>query len=955
MKRIAVASLAMLLSTTGIAVGPVGAAVEPRVAVADAVTGAQAWPQAPDSQLIEVRVILEPNNNDQLQTFLTEVQTPGSQRFHRFLQTGEFARTYGATPQAVQQVRQYFQKFGLNTSALSANHLMIRVSGSVGAMSRALGSRLHQRQARVVLGHAATLPASTGHYIRGIVGLSTLAPARSLARPLAQSHALPGSCSSANSLSAAGNGYTVAQQAQLYGLTAAWASGAIGTGQQIAVYELAPYRSTDLTSYFTCYGLSPTISTVNVDGGTSGTPSSEPTLDIEELAALAPGAQLAVYQGPNNATGPTDVFARIASDNTASVVSVSWGICEAQSDAVAEATIFQQMAAQGQTVLAASGDSGSSDCYDGSAGSQGLAVDDPASQPTVTGVGGTLVSSISPFIESVWNDGSGATGGGFSLSQDGPAWQAAATANYSSTMRAVPDLSVMGDPQRGFIMYFNRGWSVVGGTSIGSPIVSALVATANTQCGGGRLGTINERIYGVAAQGSGFRDVTTGDNDLYGVGAYNATTGYDPASGLGSPDPSSFLSLLCPPIASPTNSVVATPDTATPIDSAGATITVSLHDQSDAVMTSTVISVALTQTNATPVVVGTIPATDVQGFSRFVVRTNQVGTVTAVVSAGDVTLDTVTISFVPGVRTTDVTNDLAGFSTTRAVRTANDGAQVAIVGNSTTGEIAVIHSDGSGRRTLASAGSAFGALTTPDISCTLTCVVAYNRAGHIIVVQQIWSSTFKRTDLQVARTTLPKSTDTVRVLNLSSTRTLVSYISTIKHLMLVTIDNASRIVTVVDKGVVKAIAPTALGLVNGRPRILATTSGGYTLYALQTNGTWSGTLVARNSALDSPGVFLADSAIYAGHAAPSSLVVSTARVTTATIGSSTGSTFQIRGSSQELLTVQSGIATVWIRNSTWRTLPLSVVASLPAGTTQILGSGSAVVLRCGTRLVLIGS
>jgi hypothetical protein len=184
---------------------------------------------------------------------------------------------------------------------------------------------------------------------------------------------------------------------------------------------------------------------------------------------------------------------------------------------------------------------------------------------------------------------------------------------------------------------------------------------------------------------------------------------------------------------------------------------------------------------------------------------------------------------------------------------------------------------------------------------------------------------------------------------------LVSYISTIKHLMLVTIDNASRIVTVVDKGVVKAIAPTALGLVNGRPRILATTSGGYTLYALQTNGTWSGTLVARNSALDSSGVFLADSVIYAGHGAPSSLVVSTARITTATIGSSTGSTFQIRGSSQELLTVQSGVATVWIRNSTWRTLPLSVVASLPAGTTQILGSGSAVVLRCGTRLLLIGS
>ena len=955
MKRIAVASLALWLSVNGLSASPVRAASHARVVVADAVLGAQSWPDASATHPVEVRVILEPRHTEQLRSFLTAVQTPGSAEFHHFLHTGEFARTYGASPQAVQEVRRYFENYGLSTSALSANHLMIRVSGTAGDMARALGSQLHQSHGRVVLSRTATLPVSTGQYVRGVVGLSTIAYAHTNARPRAQGHALPGSCNAANTLSASGSGYTVAQQAQLYGLTAAWSGGSSGTGQQIAVYELAPYRSSDLTSYFNCYGLNPTLSTINVDGGTSGAASSEPTLDIEELAALAPGAQLAIYQGPNNATGPTDVFARIANDNTASVVSISWGICEAQSDAVAEATIFQQMAAQGQTVLAASGDSGSSDCYDGTAGSQALAVDDPASQPTVTGVGGTLVSSISPFVESVWNDGSGASGGGFSNSQDGPAWQAAATANYSSTMRAVPDLSVMGDPQRGFIMYFNRGWSVVGGTSIGSPIVSALVATANTQCGGVRLGTINDRIYSLAAQGLGFRDVTSGNNDLYGVGGYDAASGYDVASGLGSPDPASFLSLLCPPVASASNSVVATPDGSTPIDSAGATVTVSLHDQNDTVMTSAAISVTLSQVDASPVVVGNIPTTDVQGFSRFTIRTNQIGAVTAVVSVGDVLLDTVTLTFVPGVNSTDITNNLAGFSATRFMRTAVEGQQIAIVGNGVSGEVAVVHADGSGRRTLAAGGSVFGAVTSPDISCTVTCVVAYNRGGHIIVFQQIWSSTSKRTDLQAVRTTLPKATNTVRVLNISSTRTLVSYISSIKHLMFVTLDNSSRIVTVVDKGVVKVVTPSVLGLVNGRPKILATTSGGYTVYALQPNGSWATTLVARNSALDSPGVYLADSAIYAGHAAPNSLVVSTTRITTTTIGSAIASTYQIRGTSQELLAQQGGVATVWIRNDTWRTLPLSVVAALPSGTTQILGSGAAVVLRCGTHIVLIAS
>ena len=155
------------------------------------------------------------------------------------------------------------------------------------------------------------------------------------------------------------------------------------------MYELAPYASSDIRSYTTCYGINPVISKVNVDGGPIGAVSAEPTLDIQMFASLAPSAAIKVYQGPNDAVGPIDVFAQIASDNIADVVSVSWGACEAANgtaSADAENVIFTQMAAQGQTVLAASGDSGSSDCY-AMNGDPALSVDDPASQPLVTGVG----------------------------------------------------------------------------------------------------------------------------------------------------------------------------------------------------------------------------------------------------------------------------------------------------------------------------------------------------------------------------------------------------------------------------------------------------------------------------------------------------------------------------------------------------------------------------------------
>ena len=335
----------------------------------------------------------------------------------------------------------------------------------------------------------------------GIVGVASVVRERSFARHAARasrrvvradvavrtaSHVDPrlapgGPCPDA-AAALGGGTFTPTQEGQAYGLATAWTHGDDGTGRTIALEEFAPYATSDILTYDLCFNLLPPSATsdplvrnVLVDGGTSpgsAAGSDEPTLDIEEVRALAPGADVEVYEGPNNVTGPIDTLQRIATDDTAQVVSTSWGICEAFSDHAAEAPILEQMAAQGQTVFAASGDSGSSDCVEQSPQLGpplvGAAVDDPASQPLVTGVGGLTVDSLSGPSESVWNDcGSShnclgnAGGGGISAVGTRPAWQVAPgtpTGNARGAhARLVPDLSVMGDPSTGMLYYQGPG------------------------------------------------------------------------------------------------------------------------------------------------------------------------------------------------------------------------------------------------------------------------------------------------------------------------------------------------------------------------------------------------------------------------------------------------------------------------------------------------------------------
>ncbi|MGH9093254.1 MAG: IPT/TIG domain-containing protein, partial [Acidimicrobiales bacterium] len=388
---------------------------------------------------------------------------------------------------------------------------------------------------------------------------------------------------------------TFTQLAQAYGMSGLYGQGRAGDGITVALYELEPFRSSDVAAFQQCYGVANPLRTVAVDGGAgSGPGSGEAALDIEEVSAMAPGAGLVVYEGPNRTTsGPVDTFDRIATDDAAQVVSTSWGQCEPQNtptrggNAPVENEIFAEMAAQGQTVVAASGDSGSEDCWQATATYRDtdtqLAVDDPASQPYVTGVGGTDLPSTTPSSQTMWNDcenagtacaksaNAGASGGGISAVWAMPSWQQGVAGPSSSgtpcgapagtSCREVPDVASDADPDTGVPVYWDGHWLVVGGTSAGAPLWGSLAALADQGCAA-TVGFANPALYALGAAGSGaFTDVTSGQNDLTNThgGLYPAGAGYDMASGWGTPDGGPLLGGLQPAGGCPSVSSLSSP------------------------------------------------------------------------------------------------------------------------------------------------------------------------------------------------------------------------------------------------------------------------------------------------------------------------------------------------------------------------------------------------------------
>ncbi len=492
-------------------------------------------------------------------------------------------------------VRTALTQAGVSVGAVASNGLSLSASGTAAEIEGAFATRLER--VRLADGSAAyadvadpTLPAAAAAAVQAVAGLDTLPAAapqdvRRLTHPHPQVSAGGATTSAAGPSSCAGEntagGYTAAAIGSAYGLDGQWNAGNLGAGTTVALVELEPYHAADVATYQACDGTSAQVTNTMVDGGAScQTPNGpdpqcglEDVLDIEDVAGLAPAATIDVYEGPNTGQGVLDTYRSIV-QHDAPVVSTSWGACESASTATmlaAENVLFQEAAVQGEAVFAAAGDSGSDDCGNGT-----RAVDDPASQPYVTGVGGTTMRSSAPgAAETVWNNAAGAGGGGvsrdwalpgyqnpFAVTQSGVRCTASPGVGPTSTScREVPDVSADADPSTGYDIVHQGAWGVVGGTSAAAPTWASLVALADSSStctsGGVRVGFANALLYGLPP--SDFGDVVSGNNGDGLAPGYSARTGYDMASGRGTPVGASLIPDLC----SSATTITATPPTTT--------------------------------------------------------------------------------------------------------------------------------------------------------------------------------------------------------------------------------------------------------------------------------------------------------------------------------------------------------------------------------------------------------
>ena len=476
-------------------------------------------------QKLGLEVSLTPRNKANLDAFVKAVSDPHSSLYKHYLTVAQYAAEYGASQAQIAQVTAYLKGEGLSVGQVTANHMTLPVSGTAAQVEKAfdisIGTYTAAGKSFYANSAAPSLPASIASVVSGVAGLNNQALHTSDVQTAAVT-------------SHAGTTLTPTLAREGYNLTSDISSGYNGSGVTIGLAEFSAYTASAVANYNTKYSLGATAATVvKVDGGTTDTSGSvEDELDIEVDYALAPKATIKVYEAPNSDAGEVALYAAFVS-NDVPVVSSSWGEPEQdENNLSSDDADFEEAAAQGQSIYAASGDSGADD--NGSS----LSVDYPASDPYVSGVGGTNLTVTSGVwkSETGWSD----SGGGKSVEWSTPSFQ---TSVNSTGEREVPDVSAAGGNNSPWNIDADGTYESVWGTSAAAPNWAAFTAdydTAAAALGKSKFGFANSEIYTVAQSSlykSVFHDVTSGNN-----GGYSAGTGYDLVTGWGSYNGGVFIS-----------------------------------------------------------------------------------------------------------------------------------------------------------------------------------------------------------------------------------------------------------------------------------------------------------------------------------------------------------------------------------------------------------------------------
>ncbi|MBP1473636.1 S8/S53 family peptidase [Frateuria sp. MAH-13] len=587
------------------------------------------------SQPANVTLMLKLRHEDQLEQLIRQTVTPGNPHYHRFLTTRQFAERFGATDAQIAGVQAYLKQQGLRGQVMD-NRMAIRVQGSLAQLGQAFGTTIHAYKADDgrMFHRPATrpmLPAALAGTVTVVSGLSNerqfishrikapkvLMPTTSFA-PQSLHPNLKAAAGGNPTATGIPGSYTVGDAANFYNINPLYDRGITGKGSTIGIVTLSNFDPADAEAYWDGIGLVTKphrITQVHVNGGGAiNGGSGETALDVEQSGGLAPNADILVYDAPNTSGDFVAAFAQAVSDNLADSISTSWGLPEIYNFAalnvagadVSDTTdvgdlrafhqIFLEAAVQGQSVFAASGDSGAYDTVRGLGHGDGpgefsapLTVDSPASDPYITAAGGTTVPFSYSFSggpvesikrESVWgwdylqnyfdtHFGPGlidlfSVGGGGGVSvywetpfyqrfthgirrsekhqalvyndpEAGPTTLAKLPGHFRG--RNVPDISLNADPETGYLVVSSTDGGVVssGGTSFVAPQLNGVSALL-TQSLGHRVGFWNPQVYflqNVFGYGRYSAFNSVRDGDNW---FYQGKPHYTPGTGIGTLD-----------------------------------------------------------------------------------------------------------------------------------------------------------------------------------------------------------------------------------------------------------------------------------------------------------------------------------------------------------------------------------------------------------------------------------
>jgi kumamolisin len=506
---------------------------------------------ANEQEEVQFALTLPLQHQDELRDLLHRQYTAGDSLFHQFLSSTEFDERFGPSQAQYENLKNLAQQYGLRVVGEHSSRTVLDVQAPAATIRNVFGSRLNLLQRVDGKQYFAPDREPMAPFPMSAIGAEVVG----LNQKPRQTHSINMGKASpdtgaigvgSHAGTGSGGSYQPADIRTAYN-----ANGIQNGGQAVAVYELSTANYSDAATYASRFGLTnPTLVQKTVDGGTTDTSGAgEVMLDIELVMAIANPSIIYVYTGPNTAAGALDTYARIADDHLVNQVSTSWGLDEAsqgQAAANAENTVFTKMVAEGMALFAAAGDCGAFD-----SGRSTLNVDDPASNPNVTGVGGTTLttSTVQQFTSEVpWANASDTSGrcqkgsgggGGISSLWPIPSFQQGITSNaptgqFSTTMRNVPDVALDADPNTGYLVFDSTdgGWLVFGGTSAAAPLWAGFWSLVSNGAGKS-AGFANPTLYTLAnnptSYARDFHDVTSGTNLFY-----RAVTGYDVASGWGS-------------------------------------------------------------------------------------------------------------------------------------------------------------------------------------------------------------------------------------------------------------------------------------------------------------------------------------------------------------------------------------------------------------------------------------